>query len=61
MNPVARGSTVLLLTALSTGCAVDSGVTLAPGAAQVKITTNPADVAGCAAVGYTPGSAFKAA
>jgi hypothetical protein len=55
MNLVARGSTILILAATSTGCAIDSGITLAPGAAQVKITSNPADVSGCAAVGYTPG------
>jgi hypothetical protein len=35
---------ILMLAALS----------LAPGAAQVKITTNPADVSGCTAVGNTP-------
>ena len=41
----ARGSLILILAALSTGCAF-SGLILAPGADQVKFTSNPADVAG---------------
>jgi hypothetical protein len=50
MKFLARGSTILLLAALSTGCIV-SGVILAPGADQVKISSNPADVSNCTAVG----------
>jgi hypothetical protein len=45
---------VLILAALSTGCVIQSAMTLVPGAAQVKITTNLADIAGCTAVGYIP-------
>jgi hypothetical protein len=51
MKFLAHSSILLTLTALSTGCAIDSGLTLAPGAEQVKITTNPADVTGCTPVG----------
>jgi hypothetical protein len=37
-------SLILTLTALSTGCVVQSAMTLVPGAAQVKITTSLADI-----------------
>jgi hypothetical protein len=47
-------SLILTLTALSTGCVVQSAMTLVPGAAQVKITTSLADIDGCPAVGYIP-------
>jgi len=39
------------MTALSAGCIV----TLLPGAAQVKVTTNAADVSGCTDVGNVAG------
>jgi hypothetical protein len=50
MNVAALGSTILILAALSTSCAI-SGIILAPGADQVRITTSPADVSNCTAVG----------
>ena len=43
-------SLILIFADLSTGCAI-SGIVLAPGADQVRITTNPADVSNCTAVG----------
>ena len=46
MKQVVLGCIVLMLGALSAGC-----VTPAPGADQVKITRNPADVSACTAVG----------
>jgi hypothetical protein len=54
MKFLARGSTILLLAALSTGCVLNSAVTLVPGAAQVKVTTNIADIDGCTPVGNIP-------
>jgi hypothetical protein len=45
---------LLPLAALSTGCVVQSAMTLVPGAADIKITTNVADITGCPAVGYIP-------
>ena len=41
----------LIMVALAAGC---NTVTLAPGAAQVKISRNAADVAACIAVGNAP-------
>lgn len=46
-------SLVLILTALC-GCVMQSAMTLVPGAADVKFTTNVADITGCPAVGYIP-------
>jgi hypothetical protein len=54
MKFLAHNSTLLTLTALSTGCVVQSAMTLVPGAAEVKITTSVADITGCPAVGYIP-------
>jgi hypothetical protein len=54
MHLAARGSLILILAALSTGCVVQTAITLVPGAAEVKITTNVADITGCPAVGYIP-------
>jgi hypothetical protein len=48
-----RGS-LILLGILSTGCVVQSAMTLVPGAAEVRITTNVSDITGCPAVGYIP-------
>ncbi|MGO9930873.1 MAG: hypothetical protein ACLPV8_03545 [Steroidobacteraceae bacterium] len=42
---------VAILAAIASGCIVP----LLPGAAQVKLTTNPADVAGCTDVGNVAG------
>ena len=47
-------SLILTLAALSTGCVIQSAITLVPGAAEVKITTNVADITDCPAVGYIP-------
>lgn len=46
MKQMVRGCTVMMLGAISAGC-----VTPAPGADQVKITKNPAEVSACAPVG----------
>ena len=46
MNQVASGCIIMMLGALSAGC-----VTPAPGADDVTITNNPADVSACTAVG----------
>lgn len=46
MKQVVLGSIVMMLGAISAGC-----VTAAPGADQVKITRNPADVAACTPAG----------
>jgi hypothetical protein len=46
MSPAIRIS-IVLLSLLASGCVA----TLAPGAAQVKMTRNPDDVAGCTAAG----------
>jgi hypothetical protein len=54
MKFLAHVSLILILAALSTGCVVQSAMTLVPGAAQVKITTNLADIAGCTPVGNIP-------
>jgi hypothetical protein len=54
MKFLAPVSLVLMLAALSTGCVVQSAMTLVPGAAEVKITNNVADISGCPAVGYIP-------
>ena len=54
MNLLGRGTLILLLSALSTGCVVQTAITLVPGAAEVEITTNVADITGCPAVGYIP-------
>jgi hypothetical protein len=54
----AHTSILLTLAALSTGCAF-SGLVLAPGADQVKFTSNPADVAGCSPVGNIPANAIN--
>jgi hypothetical protein len=54
MNLLGRGTLILLLSATSSGCVIQSQMTLVPGAADVKITTNVADIAGCPAVGYIP-------
>ena len=54
MNLLGRGTLILLLSATSTGCVVQSAMTLVPGAAEVKITTSVADITGCPAVGYIP-------
>ena len=54
----ARGSLILILAALSTGCVL-SGIILAPGADQVKFTSNPADVSGCSPVGNIPANAIN--
>lgn len=54
MNSLAHGSLLLVLATLTTGCVVQSAMTLVPGAADVKITTNVADIATCPAVGYIP-------
>jgi hypothetical protein len=51
---LAHSSIFLALTALPTGCVVQSAMTLVPGAAEVKITTSVADITGCPAVGYIP-------
>jgi len=51
MNFTARTLLVAGMTALSTGCIVP----LAPGAAQVKVTTNAAEVSGCTDVGNVNG------
>lgn len=45
---------IVMLASLASGCVVQSAMTLVPGAAQVKITTNVADIMGCPAVGYIP-------
>jgi hypothetical protein len=54
MNLLGRGTLILLLSATSSGCVIQSQMTLVPGAAQVKITTDVADIADCPAVGYIP-------
>lgn len=54
-----RSSRILILAATSGGCVIKSAVTLAPGADQMKITTNPADVSGCAPVGNIPASSIN--
>lgn len=54
MKFVAHSSILLALIVLSAGCVLNSAMTLVPGAAEVKITTNVADIAGCPAVGYIP-------
>ena len=46
--------TLLTFSALSTGCVVQSAMTLVPGAAEMKFTTNVADITGCPPVGYIP-------
>jgi hypothetical protein len=46
MSPRARMG-IVLLSLVASACVA----TLAPGAAQVKMTRNPADVAGCTAAG----------
>jgi hypothetical protein len=51
---LAHSSIFLALTTVPTGCVVQSAMTLVPGAADVKITTNVADITGCPAVGYIP-------
>jgi hypothetical protein len=51
----ARASALLLMTlAATTACSL---VKLVPGASEVKITTNPADLAGCTEVGIVSGVA----
>jgi hypothetical protein len=54
MKFLAHSSILLTLTALSTGCVVQSAMTLVPGAAEMKFTTNVADITGCSAVGFIP-------
>jgi hypothetical protein len=54
MKSLAHSYILLTLTVLSAGCVVQSAMTLVPGAADVKITTNVADISGCPAVGYIP-------
>jgi len=51
VNLVVRTALVAGMTALSAGCIVS----LLPGAAQVKITANAADVSGCTDVGNVSG------
>ena len=53
MNQVASGCIIMMLGALSAGC-----VTPAPGADDVTITNNPADVAACTAVGKVSSDAM---
>jgi hypothetical protein len=54
MNRVARNCIVMVLTAASAGC-----VTAAPGAEQVKFTSNPADVSACSPVGNISAEAMS--
>lgn len=54
MKQWVRGCIVMMLGAISAGC-----VTPAPGAEQVKITKNPADVSACTAVGNIGASAMN--
>ena len=54
MKQVVRGCIVMMLGALSAGC-----VTPVPGAEQVKITKNPADVSACTAVGNISAEAMS--
>ncbi len=51
VNFVVRRALLAALTAMSAGCIV----TLLPGAAQVKVTTNAADISGCTDVGNVAG------
>jgi hypothetical protein len=51
VNFVVRTALIASMTALSAGCIVP----LLPGAAQVKVTTNAADVSGCTDVGNVSG------
>lgn len=51
MNFIVRTALLAAMTALSGGCIV----TLLPGAAQVKVTTNAADISGCTDVGNVAG------
>lgn len=54
MKFLVHGSVFLALAAMSTGCVVQSAMTLVPGAAEIKMTKNVADITGCPAVGYIP-------
>jgi hypothetical protein len=51
VNFVVRTALLAAMTAMSAGCIV----TLLPGAAQVKVTTDAADIAGCTDVGNVAG------
>jgi hypothetical protein len=51
VNCAVRTALLAAMTAMSAGCIV----TLLPGAAQVKVTTNAADVSGCTDVGNVSG------
>ena len=51
VNFVVRTALIAALTALSAGCIVP----LLPGAAQVKVTTNAAEVSGCTDIGNVSG------
>ena len=46
MNQVARICIIIVLSGVSMGC-----ITAAPGAGQVKFTSNPTEVSACTAVG----------
>lgn len=52
---VARLLVSTTLAFMASAC-VTSGITLAPGADQIKITKEPIDVAGCTAVGNADGN-----